>query len=219
MDKFILRTPRSLEDKKPTKLKESKLKQCTIKSLRRVVVIEDILHLKSSLETHRNDTNEDKLLEILEKLKLMNPSTKVLKDTCIGRSVNKLRKCEHQSVRELSRLIVKKWKKLVVGENTQKESIDVQCDAKTEMSRCKARKLICDSLNISLPDPWTEILEKRLFLECNKRINNKYKRIVRSVVFHLKNDHTMQENVKKGITTPLEILSRCLQTKKKNDKL
>ena len=34
MDKFILRTPRSLEDSKPTKLKESKLKQSTIKSLR-----------------------------------------------------------------------------------------------------------------------------------------------------------------------------------------
>ena len=218
MDKFILRTPRSREDKKPTKLKESKLKQSTIKSLRRVVVIEDILHLKSSLEAHRNDINEDKLLEILEKLKSMNPSTKVLQDTCIGRSVNKLRNCEHQSVRELSRLIVKKWKKLVVEENTQKESIDVQCDAKTEMSRCKARKLICDSLNISLPDPWTEILEKTLFLECNKKISNKYKRSVRSVVFLLKNDDTMQENVKKGTTTPLEILSRCLQTKKKNDK-
>mgnify|MGYP002804367614 FL=1 len=218
MDKFILRTPRSLEDKKPTKLKESKLKQSTIKSLRRVVVIEDILHLKSSLEAHRNDINEDKLLEILEKLKSMNPSTKVLQDTCIGRSVNKLRNCEHQSVRELSRLIVKKWKKLVVEENTQKESIDVQCDAKTEMSRCKARKLICDSLNISLPDPWTEILEKTLFLECNKKISNQYKRSVRSVVFLLKNDDTMQENVKKGTTTPLEILSRCLQTKKKNDK-
>ena len=115
-----------------------------------MVVIEDILHLKSSLEANRNDPNEDKLLEILEKLKLMNPSTKVLKDTCIGRSVNKLRKCKHQSVRELSRLIVKKWKKLVVEENTQKESIDVQCDATTEMSRCKARKLICDSLNINV---------------------------------------------------------------------
>ena len=83
----------------------------------------------------------------------MNPSTKVLKDTNIGRSVNKLRKSEHQSVKELSRLIVRKWKKLVMDENTKKESIDVQCDAKTEMARCKARKLICDglSINVSLP--------------------------------------------------------------------
>jgi hypothetical protein len=120
----------------------------------RVVVIEDILHLKSSLEAHKNDTSEDKLLEILEKLKLMNPSTKVLKDTRIGRSVNKLRNSEYQSVKELSRLIVKKWKKLVVEENTQKESIDVQCDAKTELSRCKARKLICDSLNINVSWPF-----------------------------------------------------------------
>jgi hypothetical protein len=70
-----------------------------------------------------------------------------------------------------------------------------------------------------LPDPWTEVLEKRLFLECNKRINNKYKRSVRSVVFLLKNDNSMQENVKKGTITPLEILSRCLDTEKKSGKI
>jgi predicted subunit of tRNA(5-methylaminomethyl-2-thiouridylate) methyltransferase len=110
--------------------------------------------LKSSLEAHKNDTSEDKLLEILEKLKSMNPSTKVLRDTKIGRSVNKLRKSEHQSVKELSRLIIRKWKNLVVEENTPKERIDVRCDAKTEMLRCKARKLICDGLNMNVSFPF-----------------------------------------------------------------
>lgn len=109
-----------------------------------MVVIEDILHLKSSLEAHKNDTDENNLLEILEKLKTMKPSTKVLKDTQIGRTVNKFRKSEHPSVSQLSRLIVKNWKELVIDENTPKESIDVRCDAKTEMLRCKAKKLICD---------------------------------------------------------------------------
>lgn len=114
------------------------------------MVIEDILHLRSSLEAHKNDKNEDRLLEILEKLQPMNPSTKVLGDTKIGRSVNKLRNSEHQSVKELSRRIVRKWKKLVLDENTPKESIDVQCDAKTELSRCKARKLISDAIGVKV---------------------------------------------------------------------
>ena len=115
-----------------------------------MVVIEDILHLKSSLEAHKNDTDENNLLEILEKLKTMKPSTKVLKDTQIGRTVNKFRKSEHPSVSQLSRLIIKKWKELVIDENTPKESIDVRCDAKTEMLRCKAKKLICDGLNVNV---------------------------------------------------------------------
>ena len=97
-----------------------------------------------------NDTDEEKLLEILEKLKCMNPSTQILKDTKVGRMVNKLRKSQHQNVKELSWFIVKKWKKLVLDENTQKESIDVRCDAKTEMSRSKARKMICDVLSINV---------------------------------------------------------------------
>ena len=123
------------------------------------------MHLKSSLEAHKNDTDESKLLEILEELKSMNPSTQVLKDTKVGRTVNKFRKSEHPSVSQLSRLIVKNWKKLVLDESTQKESIDVRCDAKTEMLRYKARKLMCDGLNISvsLPFNYKHILKLQIY--------------------------------------------------------
>lgn len=83
----------------------------------------------------------------------MNPSTQVLKDTKVGQSVNKLRKSQHKSVKELARGIVRRWKRIVIEENTKRECVDVQCDAKTEILRCKARKLISDGLNanVSLP--------------------------------------------------------------------
>ena len=41
-------------------------------------MVEDILHLKTSLEDHRKDLSPEKLIEILEKLKLMKPSKEVL---------------------------------------------------------------------------------------------------------------------------------------------
>ncbi|XP_028404684.1 transcription elongation factor A N-terminal and central domain-containing protein 2-like [Dendronephthya gigantea] len=215
MDSFVTRRPRSPRDKKPTKRKESKLKQVTIESLSRVVVIEDILHLKSALENHKDDVFEDKLLEILQKLKSMNPSTKVLKDTKIGQSVNKLRKSEHKSVKELARCIVRSWKRIVIEENTKRECVDVQCDAKTEILRCKARKLISDGLNTTLTDPTTEVLEKRLFEKCERRVDNRYKRSVRSIVFCIKSDKNVQKNVRQGTMTPDHILSKCLYTESK----
>ena len=66
-----------------------------------------------------------------------------------------------------------------------------------------------------MPDPWTEALEKKLFQECQRRITNKYKRSVRSIVFFVKNDKTLQDRVKQATITPEEILSRCLYTEGK----
>ena len=121
-------------------------------SYQRVVVVEDILHLKTSLEEHRKDLSPEKLIEILEKLKLMKPSKEVLKYTKIGRTVNSLRRSTSQPVRELSKLIVKNWKKLVEEETTVKEVIDVRCDAKTELLRSKGRKLIAAALDVNVSE-------------------------------------------------------------------
>ena len=116
----------------------------------RGVVVEDITHLKSLLEVHRNDSSPEKLLEILEKLKFINPSKDILKYTKIGHTVNSLRRCDNMSVRELSKLIGKNWKKLVGEETAVKECIDVRCDAKSEFLRSKARKLLANCLDINV---------------------------------------------------------------------
>lgn len=66
------------------------------------------------------------------------------------------------------------------------------------------------NISLQIPDPWTEALEKKLFQECQRRITNKYKRSVRSIVFFVKGDKNVQDHVKQGTITPEEILSRCL---------
>ena len=70
-----------------------------------------ILEIKELLEDP--DQSEDSLLELLQNLADIEVTFQELKETDIGRNVNKLRKHPSSDVRSLVKLLVKKWKEIV----------------------------------------------------------------------------------------------------------
>ncbi|RDY05873.1 putative mediator of RNA polymerase II transcription subunit 26c, partial [Mucuna pruriens] len=70
-----------------------------------------ILEIKEQLEDPNQ--SEDSLVELLQSLADMDITFQALKDTDIGRHVNRLRKHPSNDVRRLVKLLVRKWKEIV----------------------------------------------------------------------------------------------------------
>ncbi|GLT44047.1 hypothetical protein SLA2020_179650 [Shorea laevis] len=70
-----------------------------------------ILEIKERLEDP--DQSEDSLVDLLQGLAEMDITFKALKETDIGRHVNKLRKHSSNDVRKLVKQLVRKWKEIV----------------------------------------------------------------------------------------------------------
>ncbi|XP_061342858.1 probable mediator of RNA polymerase II transcription subunit 26c [Gastrolobium bilobum] len=70
-----------------------------------------ILEIKEQLEDP--DQSEDSLVELLQNLADMDITFQALKETDIGRHVNRLRKHPSNDVRRLVKLLVRKWKEIV----------------------------------------------------------------------------------------------------------
>ncbi|XP_057738007.1 probable mediator of RNA polymerase II transcription subunit 26c [Arachis stenosperma] len=70
-----------------------------------------ILEIKEQLE--EPDQSEESLVELLQNLADMDITFQALKETDIGRHVNRLRKHSSNDVRRLVKLLVRKWKEIV----------------------------------------------------------------------------------------------------------
>ena len=112
----------------------------------RVVVLEDIERLSLILQNSNNATALQNALEELSKVK---PSKEILLKTKIGHIVNKLRKHEDSSVQKISRQLFHDWKKFY-KEQRCRPVIEVRSDAKSELTRMKARKLIADAVGMEV---------------------------------------------------------------------
>ena len=111
------------------------------------MVVEDVERIKNILEVENQRPN--KLVRALRELKNVKPSKEVLLSTKIGHKVNALRKHEDETVNGLAKQILKDWKRFY-RERKQRPIIEVRSDAKTELSRMKARKLLADSLGLEV---------------------------------------------------------------------
>ena len=76
MDKFVVRTSRNLQPKVKNTTNKKHLSQSTLQSLAGVVVIEDFVQAKISLED--KSVTSEKKIEILKQLLNKNPSKEVL---------------------------------------------------------------------------------------------------------------------------------------------
>ncbi|XP_012075305.1 probable mediator of RNA polymerase II transcription subunit 26c isoform X2 [Jatropha curcas] len=70
-----------------------------------------ILEIKQSIEDP--DQSEDSLIDLLQSLADMDITFRALKETDIGRHVNRLRKHSSNDVRKLVKQLVRKWKEIV----------------------------------------------------------------------------------------------------------
>ncbi|XP_077982073.1 transcription elongation factor A N-terminal and central domain-containing protein 2-like [Glandiceps talaboti] len=195
MDKFLVKTPRQSRPKGHTNATKKEYKQATIESLQRVVVVEDIMRLKVTLELE-NQTKEI-LLQALQELNRKIPSREILLSTKIGHTLNDIRKHSDPEVATMAKTIRNKWKQFI-QEHTDKPVIEVRADAKTEKQRTSGRKLLAGALCVPENSKLVENIEREVFYQNSRLLNNSYRRTMRTMIFAAKNKEEVRTKVKEG---------------------
>ncbi|NXY86873.1 TEAN2 protein, partial [Alcedo cyanopectus] len=208
MDRFVVRRARCPESPRRAGPAPRAYRQVTLESLKAVVVVEDIKRWKSMLELPGQV--KENLIVALEELKKKIPSKEVLLSTKIGHSVNRLRRHPEPAVASLAADVYTAWRTFL-RDHSDKPSIEVRSDPRTEAFRKNARKLLCEALALEIDHPLAENIEREAFHLCARLISAPYRRTVRALVFSLKHNPDTRAQLQAGSLT----VSAFVQSHKK----
>eukprot|EP00794_Sanderia_malayensis_P009452 gene9452-10441_t len=195
MDAFVIKKEKPQQKRKARVAEKKKYKQVTIKALPRVVVVEDIQRLAVTLNEEHDNVNS--MLSALRELKAMKPSREIILSTKIGHRINFLQQHENEAVKSLAREVLRDWNRFY-KEQRKRETLEVRSDAKSELLRMKARKLLADSLNKQVTDMLPELTERNIYRTCGRRPDNNYEKKVRKLCFTLKSNESTRLKIIEG---------------------
>jgi hypothetical protein len=141
-------------------------------------------------------------IRILRELGSKSPSTKIIIDTGIGKTVRKLSKSKSvdPGIAAEARVVYKKWRAAVERRVSLEERgpVDVLCDLPTTTRREKCRSLLkealggCSEVAESFREGIVNKTEKELFDQCKHLVRDEYRRRTRKLYFALRHDASLR---------------------------
>ncbi|CAH1796628.1 unnamed protein product [Owenia fusiformis] len=192
MDKYIIKTKRTSCSGSTEKVSEKQFVQATIHSLQGVVIVEDLWRLKSVLRLEGQ--SDENLLQALTELDKKIPPRDLLQKTKIGHTLKKVSKHSNNEVSRQATALINKWKAHFESK-LDRPQIEVKQDKKTEKLRKSGRNLIADALGSTEKKQLCESIEREVFHQCKRLVNNAYRRTMRKVIFTLKHKEEIRTKV------------------------